>query len=101
MDGIKLRALFDQYIISHINYNLIDIVIDYYETIKSAHIALILKTEKDKEIFLLENYKKCIIELSEVINESKIIEINSFDYSVFSKEEIDQKYEGNYYYAIR
>lgn len=100
MDGINLKALFDKYIISHINYNLIDIVIDCYETIKSAHIALILKTEKDKEIFLLENYKKCTMELSEVINESKIVEINNFEYSVFSKEEIDQKYEGNYYYAM-
>ena len=100
MDGINLKALFDKYIISHINYNLIDIVIDYYETIKSAHIALILKTEKDKEIFLLENYKKCTMELSEVINESKIVEINNFEYSVFSKEEIDKKYEGNYYYAM-
>lgn len=100
MQGKKIKTLVKNFICSHNNYRLVDIVINYFETIKSAQIGLILMTEKEKEIFCLENFDQCIKELSKKIEESNIVEIKKFKYSVFSKEEINEKYEGNYYYAM-
>ena len=100
MVGKQIETLFENFMRTHNNYKLIDIVINYFETIKSAHIALILINEKEKTIFSLEYFEQCISELSKTIEESNIIEVKTFQYSIFSKEEIDQKYEGSYYYAM-
>ena len=100
MSGQRLKILFNDFINSHKNYKLVDIVINYYGVIKSAHIGLILMTEKEKENFYINNYNQCVEELSKKLNENNIIEICNFKYEVFSKEVIDKEYNGNYYYAM-
>ena len=100
MFGKQIKTLFENFMCTHNNYKLIDIVINYFDTIKSAHIGLILINEKDKKIFCSEYFEQCISELSKKIKESNIIEVETFRYSIFSKEEIDKKYKGNYYYAM-
>ena len=100
MVGKQIKTLFENFMYTHNNYKLIDIVINYFYVIKGAHIGLILTTEKEKEKFCTGDFNQCTKELSKKIEESNIIEVETFVYSVFSKEEIDEKYQGSYYYAM-
>ena len=100
MVGKQIKTLFENFMCTHNNYKLIDIVINYFDVIKRAHIGLILTTEKEKEKFCADDFNQCTKELSKKIEESNIIEVTTFVYSVFSKEEIDEKYQGSYYYAM-
>ena len=99
--GKKLKNLFKDFIDSHNDYQLVDIIIDYYDVIKTANIALILLTEKDKESFLLNKFDQCKKELSKVIDESNLIKVQTYAYMVLSKEEVDKRYNGSYYYAMK
>ncbi len=89
-----------RFIEKHCEYKLLDLVIHYFYIDESADIALILKTEKDKAVFIEKDYEKCKSDLISELKNNDVLSVKECSFKVFSKEEIDEKYEGIIYYAM-
>ena len=64
-------------------------------------IYFVVKSEKEKDIFLNNSYEKCCSEYLNFIKDNNCYN-NDFNYEfkVLSEEEVKKKYGGNYYYAM-
>ena len=94
-----IRKFESEFIKKHPNYRLIDIDTGYWDIIKTAHIIFITKTEEDKEYFLKNYYEECKKVYHDELVKSNIYDIEKFEYAVLSQEDIDNRYEGNLYFA--
>ena len=101
MESKKIKEFVDEFISKHKCYRLVDIIIDYYSVIKTAHVGLILSTEVEKKNFYINYYDKCTYEFQKEMKNRINIDIQNLKYSILSIEEIVNKYDGNIYYAMK
>ena len=93
-------TIFEQtFVKEHPNYRLIDIDTGYWDIIKTAHTYFITKTEADKEYFLKNLFEECKKEYHDELVKSNLLDIETFEYAVLSREDIDKRYLGNLYFA--
>ena len=88
-----------KFIKEHPNYCLVNISTDYYDFSKDALIYFITKTEADKEYFLKNLFEECKKVYHDELVKSNLLDIETFEYIVLSREDIDNRYEGILYYA--
>lgn len=93
-------TIFEQtFIKEHPNYRLIDIDTGYWDIIKTAHTYFITKTEVDKEYLLKNLFEECKKVYHDELVKSNLLDIETFEYIVLSREDIDKRYLGNLYFA--
>ena len=65
-----------------------------------ADVYFVVKTEKDKEKFLIAAFQKCSDKYLKYMK--RIPEFNdwNFNFFVLSREDVKKNYSGNYYYAM-
>lgn len=69
--------------------------------VDTVSVYFIVNTKKERELFQIENLKKCSEEYLVFIKNNEIFQDLKFDFYVLSKEEVKQEYGGNYYYAMK
>ena len=93
-------TIFEQtFVKEHPNYRLIDIDTGYWDIIKTAHTYFITKTEVDKEYLLKNLFEECKKEYHDELVKSNLLDIETFEYIVLSREDIDKRYLSNLYFA--
>ncbi len=99
----KLNKFCNTFIKEHKQYRLI------YMAICDAYgdflMAFVLKTEQDKSFFIQNYYDECCKNfyngfLSNGLLRYDVATYKEFEYYVFSREELDSKYEGSVYLAM-
>ena len=94
-----IRKFESEFIKKHPNYRLIDIDTHYYDFIKDARIYFITKTEADKEYLLKNLFEECKKVYHDELVKSNLLDIETFEYIVLSREDIDKRYLSNLYFA--
>lgn len=84
------------------SYRIVDIKeSNFLPVLSSILVCFIVKTEKEKDIFLNKFYKKCCSEYLDFIKENNYYYSDcNYEFMVLSKEEIKNKYDGVYHYAM-
>ena len=67
--------------------------------IKDARIYFITKTEADKKYLLKNLFEECKKVYHDELVKSNLLDIETFEYIVLSREDIDKRYLGNLYFA--
>jgi len=73
---------------------------DFIPTLSNVLICFVVKTEKEKNIFLVEKYEKCCENYLNFIKNHKEYKDFKYEFMVLSKEAVKKKFSGNYYYAM-
>ena len=82
-------------------YNLIDIKeFDFLPQLTNILICFVVKTEKEKHMFLNSSYKICCQEYLKFIKNDYYYSGLRYEFMLLSEEEVKKKYGGNYYYAM-
>ena len=94
-----IRKFESEFIKEHPNYRLVNIDTHYYDFIKDARIYFITKTEADKEYLLKNLFEECKKVYHDELVKSNLLDIETFEYIVLSREDIDKRYLSNLYFA--
>lgn len=82
-------------------YNVIDIrEFDFLPQLSKILICFVVKSEREKDIFLNNSYERCCHEYLNFIKKNNDYVSLTYKFMVLSKEEVKKKYGGNYYYAM-
>ena len=83
------------------SYRIVDIIVESYLPILSnITVCFIVKTEKEKHIFLNTSYEKCCHEYLNFLKENNYYSDCDYTFMVLSKEDVKNNYEGVYHYAM-
>ena len=94
-----IRKFESEFIKEHPNYRLVNIDTCYYDFNKDALIYFITKTEADKEYLLKNLFEECKKVYHDELVKSNRLDIETFEYIVLSREDIDKRYLSNLYFA--
>ena len=73
---------------------------DYTPILSHVLICFVVKTEKEKKMFLTERYEDCCKTYLKFISDYKHYKDFDYKFMTLSQEEVKKKYDGNYYYAM-
>ena len=83
------------------SYRIVDTIVEnYLPYLSYITVCFIVKTEKEKYIFLKSSYEKCCHEYLNFIKENKDYIDCDYKFMVLSKEDVKKNYEGVYHYAM-
>lgn len=87
-------------------YRVLDVIVNTFWTpehpiLTEVAVYFVVRTEKQKFIFLEKNMEKCSEAYLTIISRYPVFDGLSYKFYVLSKEEIRKKYNGNYAYAIQ
>ena len=83
------------------SYRIVDTIVEnYLPYLSYITVCFIVKTEKEKYIFLNSSYEKCCHEyLNFIIENNDYIDCD-YKFMVLSKEDVKKNYNGVYHYAM-
>lgn len=82
-------------------YNIIDIKeFDFLPQLSNILICFVVKTEKEKHMFLNNSYKTCCQDYLNFVKKNNDCSSLKYEFMLLSEEEVKKKYGGNYYYAM-
>ena len=83
------------------SYRIVDTIVEnHLPYLSYITVCFIVKTEKEKYIFLNSSYEKCCHEYLNFIKENNDYIDCDYKFMVLSKEDVKKNYEGVYHYAM-
>ena len=87
-------------------HHILDVIVDTFwrpehPILTEVAVYFVVRTEKQKQIFLEKNMEKCSEAYLTIISRYPVFDGLSYKFYVLSKEEIRKKYNGNIGYAIQ